>query len=205
MKQLILNAKLGLIFSLCSLLFACAGTSPKANLYTLNTLTADSIASSQTSSENAHIRIQVMPISIDETVDRPQIVITRADHQVTYLEQQRWAQPLKYEIGRVLGMHLNQHIENSIVSAYPHQLSDASIQVHLQVIAFESSFEQGASIKANVMVVNTKTKQSVSESLVFSQHLADNAATNMRAMIDAHNQNLQQLSQAVIANINQVR
>ncbi len=205
MIRLIFTVKIGLILSMCSLLLACAGASPKANLYTLNTFPVNAEGMTKHAREQVLTRIQVMPISIDETVDRPQIVITRANHQVDYLEQQRWAQPLKYEIGRVLASHIYQQHADSLVSAYPHQLSYADIQVQLQVIAFTSSFQEGATLKANITVINTKSKQSLSDAFASTQSLSTQISENISAMINAHNENMFRLSEVISQMINELR
>jgi uncharacterized lipoprotein YmbA len=204
MMRLMFSVKLGLILSLCSLLLACAGASPKPKLYTLNTFPAKAENNTKLESERTPLRIQVMPISIDETVDRPQIVITRANHQVDYLEQERWAQPLKYEIGRVLSMHLYALHANSLVSAYPHQLSNADIQVQLQVTAFISSYQEGATLKANITVINTKTKQSLSDVFASTQNLSAQTSEYISAIIDAHHENIVRLSETISQTINQM-
>lgn len=195
MKKMTMRLKTIVALSFSAILMACAGVSPKAHFYTLDTLSTHEVAAN-----NAHpnVRIQIMPISIDETVDRPQVVITNAQQQVQFLEQQRWAQPLKYEIGRVVSEHLNQLIPNSIVSAYPHQLSGASLQVSLQIIAFESSFTEPAKIKVNYTVYNVNTKHSASHTQEYAQPLANNTSpSNMRGIIEAHSQNVLQLSRDV--------
>lgn len=189
-----------------SLLFACAGISPKASFYTLKTAdnTQVPISANQDATAQEALRIQLMPISIDETVDRPQIVITKTNNQVQYLEQQRWAQPLKYEIGRVLGEHLHQQFASSIVSAYPHQLSHAAIQVNVQVTAFESFYDREATIKINYTVLNTQTKQSISLAKIYTQPLTSGEVGQVNAIIDAQSLNLLQLSRDIATNINAI-
>ena len=202
MRTMTMRLKTAFALSLSALLIACLGVSPKARFYTLNTVNAPQItAGNAIQYDNVHtsVRIQIMPITIDETVDRPQIVITNSQNQVQILEQQRWAQPLKYEIGRVVGEHLNQRIPNSIVSAYPHQLSDSGLQVNIQVIAFESSMTTPAKIKVNYTLLNTKSKQTVSHTKVYSQPLVSGKQANsVSDIIEAQSQNILQLSQDIV-------
>lgn len=198
MKTITIHFKSALVLSFSALLFACAGVSPKAYFYTLNSPESAADNTVQNDSVHASMRIQIMPISIDETVDRPQIVVTNAQHQVQFLEQQRWAQPLKYEIGRVVGEHLNQRIPDSIVSAYPHQLSNPNLQLSLQIIAFESSYTTPAKVKVNYTLINIKTKQTVSQTKEYAQALAGGIKSASTAdIIEAHSKNILQLSQDI--------
>lgn len=206
MRMTTMCSKIIYALSLCALLLNCTGVSPKAHFYTLNTLKTPQVTVNNHNPNdhvvvditNPNVRIQILPISINETVDRPQIAITNTQAQVQFLEQQRWAQPLKYEIGRVVGEHLNQLIPNSVVSAYPHQLSNATDQITLQIINVESSFTTPANIKVNYTVQNVITKKSVSHTQEYSQPLAGGLqTTNINDIIEAHSQNILHLSQDV--------
>lgn len=204
MNTLISHFKILLMFAFSAVLLGCVGVSPKEIFYTLNTLNPETAAADVAKSSviKSGLRIQIMPISINETVDRPQIVIKNTNNQVQYLEQQRWAQPLKYEIARVIGEQLHQQVNNSIVSAYPHQLSSANVQVFLQVIGFESFYNQPAKIKVNYTLLDTQTKKRVSRSHEYTQPLTVSAGENLDAIIEAHSLNLLRLSQDIAANIN---
>ena len=196
--------KAALILSFSGLLFACVGVSPKSYFYTLN-----AAQSKNNTAQNAYfrnnLRLQIILISIDETVDRPQIVITNGQYQVQLLEQQRWAQPLKYEIGRVLAQNINQYIPNSIVSAYPHQLSNPSVQLQLQVTAFESSLTAPAKISVSYTLSNTITKKKLSATKEYVQGLVVAKQTaSIANIIEAHNQNIMQLSQDLILEISKI-
>lgn len=193
-----------LVVSLVALLFACGGISPQANFYRLNVINAAQSPESNNLKQSAtpKLSIQIMPISIDETVDRPQIVITNSEHEVQYLEQQRWAQPLKYEIGRVISEQLSAQLSNGMVTAYPHQLSDSDIQISLQVLAFESSYTAPATLKVNLTVHNLRTSQTISQTLAYTHAvLSENAQASIEDIIDAHNVNISQLSQAILTAI----
>lgn len=193
-----------LVVSLAALLFACGGVSPQANFYRLNVIKAAQLPESNTlnKSRAPKLSIQIMPISIDETVDRPQIVITNSEHEVQYLEQQRWAQPLKYEIGRVISEQLSAQLSNGMVSAYPHQLSDSDIQISLQVLAFESSYTTPATLKVNLTVHNLRNSQSINQTLEYAHSVqSENSQVSIDDIIDAHSVNISQLSQAILSTI----
>lgn len=193
-----------LVFSFSILLFACVGVSPKANLYKLNAIKVAQQSENITLNKqtDSAIRVQIMPLSIDETVDRPQIVMTNTMHEVQYLEQQRWAQPLKYEIGRVIAEHLSVQLSNGMVSAYPHQLSDPDVQINLQVLAFESSYIAPAKLKVNLTVRNLRTSQSSSQAVEYTQLTSsETSQVSIDDIVDAHSQNILRLSQDILAAI----
>jgi len=204
MKVIISHYRTLLVFTFATLLFACAGVSPKANLYKLNVNKDVQQSENITLNKSATsaIRVQIMPISIDETVDRPQIVMTNTKHEVQYLEQQRWAQPLKYEIGRVIGEDLSAQLAIGMVSAYPHQLNDPDVQVSLQVLTFESSYTAPTKLKVNLTVHNLRNSQSSSQTLEFTQLTSsEKSQVSIDDIINAHSQNISRLSQAILAAI----
>jgi uncharacterized lipoprotein YmbA len=205
MKVMLSQHKTLLMISFVVLLFACTGVSPTATLYKLNVVKVAQPSENDPrhQSENTTVNIQIMPLSIDETVDRPQIVITNGEREVKYLEQQRWAQPLKYEIGRVVGEHLSTHFPNGMVSAYPHQLSNPDVQISLQVLVFESSYIAPAKLKVNLTVHNVSTRQNVSQTLEYAeQTLSDKSKISIDDIVEAHSKNIFRLSQAILASIN---
>jgi uncharacterized lipoprotein YmbA len=205
MKVMLSQYKTLLAISSVVLLFACAGVSPTANLYKLNVVKVAQLSENDARHQpvNTAMNIQIMPLSIDETVDRPQIVIMNGEREVKYLEQQRWAQPLKYEIGRVVGEHLSAHFPNGMVSAYPHQLSNPDVQISLQVLAFESSYTAPVKLKVNLTVHNVRTRQNVSQTLEYTdQTLSDKSKISIDDIVEAHSQNILRLSQAILTAMN---
>jgi len=75
-------------------LFGCA--SPRERLYTLSAAEPPAAVSPPT------LHVLVGPVTIPEAVDRPQLVVRRSAVRLDALEQERWAEPLREAIPRVL-------------------------------------------------------------------------------------------------------
>jgi len=92
--------------------------------------------------------IAVAMARVTEAVDRPQLVVSASENRVRILEQQRWAEPLKSGIPRVVAANLGRLLGTSRVSAYPNALStDGGFRVSLDVKRFESRPGEGVSVE----------------------------------------------------------
>jgi uncharacterized lipoprotein YmbA len=67
----------------------------------------------------SQILIGLMPIDLADYLDRPQLVSTYSDNRVEYAEYDRWAEPLGYNLSRVLREEINGGLEGAIVVDYP--------------------------------------------------------------------------------------
>jgi uncharacterized protein len=130
---------IGGIANLClaTLLLGACGSSPPERFYTLN---ADAPANGARSAKLAGATsIVVGPVTLPELVDRPQFVVRVAPNRVAILEQQRWAEPLKNEIARVVAANLGQLLNGAQVLSYPANASgDAVYRVAIDVQRFDS-------------------------------------------------------------------
>src|SRR4051794_31347849 len=97
------------------LLSAC-GTAPKETFYTLNPIALPSVTNNAEGS--AHYRVVVGPVKVPETVDRPQFVVRQSRNRVEVLEQHRWAQSLRTEIGRVIADDLRSQLRGAQVASW---------------------------------------------------------------------------------------
>jgi len=67
----------------------------------------------------APLVLAVGRVSLPEEVDRPQLVLHRGPGRVDLLEQERWSEPLKAQLPRLLALGLAQRLPSAQVSAYP--------------------------------------------------------------------------------------
>lgn len=111
------------ITALAALAAGCAST-PEPHFYTL---------SAQTESEAyvAGPSVAVGAVTVPDAVDRPQLVVTVNANEVAILQQHRWAQPLKSELGRVLAENLTRETGNPRIAAYP---QNASLNAEYRVL-----------------------------------------------------------------------
>jgi uncharacterized lipoprotein YmbA len=87
---------------LLALLSACA-SSPPEQFYALS-----SGMSAAAAAPRAARSVVVGPAALPEMVDRPQLVTVRPPNMVSILDQQRWAEPLRAGVPRVVAEDLGQ-------------------------------------------------------------------------------------------------
>lgn len=103
-------------FCLYSLLqmSGCA-RSPQTNFYTLT----PTMASDNSGTAQRYPTVSIMPITLPELVDRPQLVVADEGTKVLILESHRWAEPLRNSIPRLIAEDLSNIIGADRVSSYP--------------------------------------------------------------------------------------
>lgn len=123
------------VFSLTVVLAGCS-RSPRVTYYTL-----EPAAQVETAAETtATPAVVVGPVTLPELVDRPQLVLRVAANRVEILESQRWAEPLKSEVPRLIAENLGRLLGSSRVSSYlQHTGADADYRVLVDIKRFESS------------------------------------------------------------------
>lgn len=121
----------------------CA-SAPVEQHYTLSA--AASASPPLASLPNAAIAVGLARVS--EVVDRPQLVTRASENRVRILEQQRWAEPLKSGIPRVVAANLGRLLGTSKASASPQvEAKDATYRVSLDVQRFESRPADGVTME----------------------------------------------------------
>lgn len=94
-------------------------------------------------------RIAVGPVTLPELVDRPQLVVRVAANRVDILEMQRWAEPLKNGVARVVAADLGRLLPSAQVSSYLEQAgSGAEYRVLLDIVRLEAAAGEGVSLEA---------------------------------------------------------
>lgn len=129
------------------LLLALSGCSrsPRVTFYTLEPA-APVEARSATAADPA---IAVGPVTLPEVVDRPQLVVRVAANRVEILESQRWAEPLKSEIPRLVAENLGRLLGSSRVASYlQHAGGDADYRILLDIRRFEAAPGESVTIEA---------------------------------------------------------
>lgn len=127
---------------LAAVLAGCGGA-PKDNYFMLTAPPAPG-----TSAANA-VSLFVGPVLVPEGVDRAPMVVRVGPNQVDVRDDQRWAEPLKHAIPRVISENLMRELNTTRVSwsrLGSGQPVDYKVAVDVQ--RFDSSFEQGAAIDA---------------------------------------------------------
>lgn len=124
-------------------LVACA-SAPMENYYTLAALAPERPAASSPLSDAG---VTVIATGLIEAIDRPQLVLRVSETRVQILEQQRWAEPLKFAIPRVVAANLARELGSSRVTSQSRApLGDTAYRVALDVQRFDSTPGEGAAI-----------------------------------------------------------
>ena len=130
---------------LVAILVGCGG-SPDSRFYTLGGGAIP--AGDRNEKATAEYIIAVGPVSLPESVDRPQIVVRVGPNQVAIMEQHRWAAPLGSEISRVIAEDLAQLLGNRMVSSYEQNNTRPDIQVLVDLQRFDSTLGESVTIDA---------------------------------------------------------
>jgi uncharacterized lipoprotein YmbA len=134
------------ILLLVTILGAACGTTPNPTFYTLYSSVAGAPAT--ISAPGSSYRVVIGPVTLPETVDRPQLVVRVAPNRVAILEQHRWAEPLKSELPRVMAEQLSILLGTPWVSAYPQRVGEgAEHRVLVDVQRFDSAPGEGVTIE----------------------------------------------------------
>jgi uncharacterized lipoprotein YmbA len=115
--------------------WACG--SPPENFYVLRDSTP-AAALPAVSSRSFTGAVMVGPVSLPDFVDRPQLVVQSTPDRVTVLEQQRWAEPLKVGIARLMAAQLSRLLGSTSVSSTDDVLGRPDLRVSLDVRRFET-------------------------------------------------------------------
>lgn len=126
-----------LFAAFAALTLAACSTTPSAppQLYTL---TAPSYEG--TEAPGATLVAYVGPVTVPESVDRPQMVMRKGANEVELADSHRWAEPLKDAIPRVVAANLMQALGTRRVSASRMASGQpADYRIALDVQRFDSS------------------------------------------------------------------
>jgi hypothetical protein len=131
---------------LCALAVALAGCGTPAQLNYF-TLTAPAPSASPAAARSPSV--YVGPVTIPEAVDRPQMVRRLAANQVEIADLDRWAEPLKAAIPRVLADAIGRELGTSTVMTSRQSATLAfDYRVAVDIERFDFSAGDGAAVDA---------------------------------------------------------
>jgi uncharacterized lipoprotein YmbA len=124
-------------------LAACGG-GPKEKFYSL---AGDGNSATLPSLDYA---VVVGPVHVPDVVDRPQFVLRTPGAEVRIAEDARWAEPLKYGIGRVVAANVANGLQNARVTSQAETSAGIpDYRVVLDVQRFDSVTKDGAIQEVN--------------------------------------------------------
>lgn len=114
-------------------LLAACGSSPRPQFYTLQS------GEYSGSTAAAAFTVSVGPVSVPESVDRPQLVVRLGANEVALAEQARWAEPLTSSIPRVIANNVARDLGNARVAAQSTgMVDDADYRIRVDIERFDS-------------------------------------------------------------------
>ncbi|HUP29244.1 MAG TPA: PqiC family protein [Usitatibacter sp.] len=163
---------------------AGCGSSPKENFYTLGEPQGPLPASNPSSS----ISVFVGPVTVPEAVDRTAMVLRTGPNSVDIDDTNRWAEPLKSAIPRVLAATLMRELGTPrVMASRAGTPSSVDFRVAVEIQRFDSSLDRGATLDALWTVTPAKgsgarTGRTLAEEPATSRDPAGVAAAHSRAL-----------------------
>lgn len=105
----------------------CART-PPPTYYQL-----EELANIQLSGIERGVAVGVGPLNLPSYLDRPQIVTRATEHQLELSEFNRWAEPLKESILRVIAVNLSNKLESTRVFGLPRRDSGVPLEFKVEI------------------------------------------------------------------------
>jgi len=176
-------------------LAGCAST-PPSSFYAL---TATATSSSSTTVPGYGVSIG--PVTVPETVDRPQLALQVSANQVALDEFHRWAEPLASGIAQAVAENLRRLLGTSRIAATPGVVGGSpKYRVALNVVRFESSLGNSAELD----ILWTIENASGNALRTGRSAIVQPAGAGYDALVAAHSQALARVSEDIAAAIRSI-
>ena len=180
---------------LAALVAGCASSAP-TRYYMLNPVSAPGTA------PQANFSVSVGPVSVPAFIDRQQIVTRTGPNQVHIDEFERWASPLKENIGRVIVQDLVSLLGTSRVTLFPEtSAAGSSYRAVIDIMRFDSELGKSATLDAGWTVSSAKSEESHRGRTTVTETAQGN---DYAALVAAHSRALGKLSADIAKAIQQM-
>jgi hypothetical protein len=99
--------------------------------------------------EQANYSVSVGPVTVPAVIDRQQIVVRTGANQVFIDEYERWASPLKDNIGRVIAEDISVLLGTSQITLFPQSTAaGASYRAMIDIVRFDLELGKAATLDA---------------------------------------------------------
>lgn len=191
-----MSSRIAIILCICLVIIGC-GSSPKTQFYTLQAPPSPKVRSAVVDSSQSDVVIG--PVTLPETVDRTQFVVRTGENTLDISDTNRWAEPLKNGIARVLAANLSQLLGMLRVSAFGAVgLSEHDIRVTVDILSFESTLGKTATIEALWIISRSKGSKPLRGRSLIHETLQGN---DYAAVAAGHGRALTQISREIAAAI----
>jgi len=181
-----------LILCIAALLTAAGcSTTPPPNFYQLQ-----EPASTQLSGVERGMAIGLGPINMASYLDRPQIVTWKTEHQLGLSEFNRWAEPLKESITRVIGVNLSKMLETTRVYGIPRRGRTIPLEfrVEIDIPRFDGTMGGDALLVARWTLYDRDDKDLLTKVSIIKE---PSGGEGYDKLIAAQNRTLQNLSREI--------
>jgi hypothetical protein len=189
------------LVSLLSLAACVGGPTKSPNFYTLvpeTGVTQRTIAVEQ----QLNPALAVGPVLLPEHLQRPQIVTRSENAQLQIAEFERWAGSLKSQIETVLVMNLSAELEDFAVTGYRKSFTDPVYRVTIEVAELLGRLGGTLDFSAS-WVLTDSTGEEKTRTLFNSQIQIPVEGPDYRALVAAHQEAIETLSQQIAAAVKQ--
>ena len=175
-------------FIFFSLLVAGCGTSPTPNFFHL-----EKNADGMLNGIERGTAIGVGPVNIAQYLDRPQIVTRAGSHRLLMSEFNRWSEPLKNSISRVISVSLSTQLQTTRVYLIPRRNKSIPLdyQVAIDIARFDGELGSDARLTARWSLYDRDNKVILTKVSIIS---VASDGTDFESLVAAENQALQKLS-----------
>jgi len=180
--------------ALLSLLAGCAAQTEPSRFYLLTPLPADSAALALTAPAQA-IAVGVGPVELAGYLDRPQIVTRTSRQQLELADFDRWAEPLRDNVARVLAENLALLLPGEIAVFGWNRATPTDYQVTVEISRFDAGPGGQSHLDAQWSIFEDDGR------ILLSTHQArlgePASSTDYAALVAGMNQTIDELSRAI--------
>ncbi len=177
---------------------ACA--SPVKTRYHM--LSGESPVQAKAASETPEYRVAIGPSTVPEALDRQQIVLNIAPNRYVISDNERWSEPLKREIPRVIAEAVGRRLPTARVAAHlQYGGQDADYRILIDVLRFESAPGKSITLEAK-WGIRTRTGERLKEAhYVFTEKVS---APGITPLVTAHAKALDEFGREIAKSIDSI-
>ena len=179
------------IITLIMLVMAGCAPTPPPTYYQL-----EEPANIQLSGIERGVAVGVGPLNLPSYLDRPQIVTRATEHQLVLSEFNRWAEPLKESLLRVIVVNLSNKLESTRIFGIPRRSSGVPLEfkVEINIARFDGRLGGEVLLVARWILTDQDSQViSTKVSIIKEQSSGD----GYDELIQAQNKTLRQLSDEI--------
>ena len=177
--------------TLIILVFSGCGTSPKPDFYHLE----QSVSTQLTGLERG-VAIGIGPVNMAPYLDRPQIVTRAGNHKLELSEFNRWSEPLKSSVSRVIAVKLSNLLETNRVFLLPRREKSIPLdyQVTIDIARFDGELGGDANLTARWTIYDNSEKAILTKVSIITEA---SGGEGFEHLVAAENRALQMLSREI--------